>query len=47
VKRAAATASSWTELTAQLAAEIEAVPARQTFLDGCRSASASSLTARP
>src|ERR1700733_7224829 len=36
VKRAAATASSWTELTAQLAAEIEAPPARQAFLEGCR-----------
>jgi TIR domain len=36
VKRAAATASSWTELTAQLAAEIEAPPARQVFLEGCR-----------
>jgi hypothetical protein len=38
VKRAAATASSWTELTAQVAAEIEAAPARQAFLDGCRAA---------
>jgi TIR domain-containing protein len=36
VKRAAASASSWTALTAQLAAEIEAPPARQAFLDGCR-----------
>jgi len=36
VKRAAATASSWTELTAQLAAEIDAPPARQAFLEGCR-----------
>jgi hypothetical protein len=47
VKRAAATASSWTELTAQLAAEIEAAPARQAFLEGCRSASAASSPARP
>jgi len=38
VKRAAVTASSWTELTAQLAAEIAAAPARQAFLEGCRSA---------
>ena len=38
VKRAAATASSWTELTAQLAAEIDAAPARQAFLEGSRSA---------
>jgi hypothetical protein len=37
VKRAAATASSWTELTAQLAAEIDAPPARQAFLEDCRS----------
>jgi hypothetical protein len=36
VKRAAATASSWTELTGQLAAEIDAAPARQAFLEGCR-----------
>ncbi len=36
VKRAAARASSWTELTAQLAAEIDAPPARQAFLEGCR-----------
>jgi TIR domain-containing protein len=36
VKRAAASASSWTELTAQLAAEIDAAPARQAFLEGCR-----------
>ena len=36
VKRAAASASNWTALTAQLAAEIEAPPARQAFLDGCR-----------
>jgi hypothetical protein len=36
VKRAAATASSWTELTAQLAAEIDAAPARQAFLEACR-----------
>jgi TIR domain len=36
VKRAAATASSWTELTAQLAAEIDAPPARQAFLESCR-----------
>jgi len=41
VKRAAATASSWTELTAQLAAEIDAAPARQAFLEGCRSGSGS------
>jgi len=47
VKRAAATASSWTELTAQLAAEIEAAPARQAFLEGCRSASAAASPARP
>ena len=39
VKRAAATASSWTELTAQLAAEIDAAPARQAFLEACRSGS--------
>jgi hypothetical protein len=38
VKRAAATASSWTELTAQLAAEIDAAPSRQAFLEGCRTA---------
>ncbi|MGA2396454.1 MAG: toll/interleukin-1 receptor domain-containing protein [Steroidobacteraceae bacterium] len=36
VKRAAATASSWSELTAQLAAEIDAGPARHVFLEGCR-----------
>jgi TIR domain len=36
VKRAAASASSWAELTAQLAAEIAAPPARQAFLEGCR-----------
>lgn len=36
VKRAAASASSWTDLTAQLAAEIAAPPARQAFLEGCR-----------
>jgi TIR domain len=36
VKRAAASASSWTELTGRLAGEIEAVPARQAFLEGCR-----------
>jgi hypothetical protein len=36
VKRAAATASNWTELTGQLAAEIDAVPARQAFLEDCR-----------
>jgi hypothetical protein len=40
VKRAAAAASSWAELTAQLAAEIDAAPARQAFLEGCRSARA-------
>jgi hypothetical protein len=40
VKRAAAAAASWTELTAQLAAEIDAAPARQAFLEGCRSARA-------
>jgi hypothetical protein len=39
VKRAAATASSWSELTAQLAAEIDAPPARQAFLESCRSSS--------
>jgi hypothetical protein len=38
VKRAAASASSWIELTAQLAAEIDAAPARQAFLEGCRAA---------
>jgi len=38
VKRAAATASSWSELTTQLATEIDAAPARQAFLEGCRSA---------
>jgi hypothetical protein len=47
VKRAAATASSWTELTAQLAAEIDAAPARQAFLEGCRSATTFSSPARP
>ncbi len=36
VKRAAARASSWSELTAQLAAEIDAGAARQVFLEGCR-----------
>jgi len=36
VKRAAATASSWSELTARLAAEIDVAPARQAFLEGCR-----------
>jgi hypothetical protein len=36
VKRAAAAASSWTELTARLAAEIDAPPARQAFLEACR-----------
>jgi hypothetical protein len=38
VTRAAASASSWTELTTQLAFEIDAAPARQAFLEGCRSA---------
>jgi hypothetical protein len=38
VKRAAAAASSWTELTAQLAAEIDAAPARHAFLESCRAA---------
>ncbi len=38
VKRAATTASSWSELTAQLAAEIDVAPARQAFLASCRSA---------
>jgi hypothetical protein len=38
LKRAAASACSWTELTAQLAAEIDAAPARQAFLEGCRAA---------
>jgi TIR domain-containing protein len=38
VKRAAASASSWAELSARLADEIEAAPARQAFLEGCRSA---------
>jgi hypothetical protein len=47
VKRAAATASSWIELTAQLAAEIEAAPARQAFLEGCRSGTTTSFPARP
>jgi hypothetical protein len=37
VKRAAASATTWTELTAQLAAEINAAPGRQAFLEGCRS----------
>jgi hypothetical protein len=37
VKRAAATATSWSELTAQLAAEIDAPPARQAFLEACGS----------
>ena len=36
VKRAAAKATSWTELTTQLAAEIDAAPARHAFLEGCR-----------
>ena len=36
VKRAAASACNWTELTARLAAEIEAAPARQAFIEGCR-----------
>jgi hypothetical protein len=40
VKRAAGTASSLTELTAKLAAEIDAAPARQAFLEACRSAQA-------
>ena len=44
VKRAAATASSWTELTAKLAAEIDAAPARQAFLEACRSGSGSFST---
>jgi hypothetical protein len=38
VKRAASRASSWTELTTQLAGEIDAAPARQAFLEGCRAA---------
>jgi hypothetical protein len=38
VKRAATRASSWSELTAQLAAEIDVAPARQAFLASCRSA---------
>jgi hypothetical protein len=38
VKRVAARVSSWTELTTQLAAEIDAAPARQAFLEGCRAA---------
>jgi hypothetical protein len=37
VKRAAATAANWTELTTALAAEIDVAPARQAFLAGCRS----------
>ncbi len=36
VKRAAATAADWTELTAQLAAEIDGAPARQAFLASSR-----------
>jgi hypothetical protein len=36
VKRAAATAANWTELTTALAAEIDVAPARQAFLAGCR-----------
>jgi hypothetical protein len=36
VRRVSARASSWTELTTQLAAEIDAAPARQAFLEGCR-----------
>ena len=36
VKRAAASATTWTELTTQLAAEINAAPARHAFLEGCR-----------
>jgi hypothetical protein len=47
VRRAAGTASSWTDLTAQLAAEIEATPARQAFLEGCRSGSGASAPVRP
>jgi hypothetical protein len=39
VKRAALTASSWSELTLQLAAEIDAAPARQAFVEGCRTRS--------
>ena len=48
VKRAAAAASNWTELTTQLAAEIDAAPARQAFLEGCRPGSGPSAPpARP
>jgi hypothetical protein len=39
VKRAAASASSWNELTQALAGEIDAVPARRAFLDSCSSRS--------
>ncbi len=38
VKRAAATAANWSELTAQLAAEIDVAAARQAFLASCRPA---------
>lgn len=38
VKRAAGTAANWTDLTTQLAAEIDAGPARQAFLANYRSA---------
>jgi hypothetical protein len=37
VKRAAAKATNRDELTQMLAAEVEALPARQQFLEGCRS----------
>jgi hypothetical protein len=48
VKRAAACASNWSELIAQLAAEIDAAPARQAFLESCRSGSgATAAPARP
>ncbi len=36
VKRAAASATTWTQLTTQLAAEINAAPARHAFLEACR-----------
>ena len=36
VKRAAASATTWTELTTQLAAEINSLPARHAFIEGCR-----------
>jgi hypothetical protein len=47
VRRAAARAASWAELTAQLAAEIDTLPARQAFLEACRAGVGSSPSARP